>query len=200
MATATVRLPETLQALVDARLDTIDRLLLKSVPRQDRLAIVSEVESQIYELLQERGGDDLSRKDVLDVLAHLDPPEAYLSDESGEDTVTKLETAPERPTPTAATNSPAYGVASGVLGVICLSMLFLIKLMYLCFIATHWVAFGVLMEGLLLVGLITVPIMGLVGLVLASFAQLRGKWAVLGFVAGIVSLLCSVAGALLFLH
>ena len=53
-----VPLSESLQALVDSRLDTIDRMLMGRVPRQDRLSIVREVEAQVFDLLQERDGED----------------------------------------------------------------------------------------------------------------------------------------------
>ena len=76
-----VQVPELLQALIDSRLDTIDRMLLGRLPRSERLEIVREVESQIFELLQERCSDEPTREDVLAVLARLDPPEAYLPEE-----------------------------------------------------------------------------------------------------------------------
>ena len=82
MATITsVQVPELLQTLIDSRLDTIDRMLLGRLPRAERLEIVREVESQIFELLQERISDEPTREDVLAVLARLDPPEAYLPEE-----------------------------------------------------------------------------------------------------------------------
>ena len=62
-------LTEALQALVDARLDTIDRMLLGKVDRQDRLAIGREVESQIFDLLRGRDGETIGRDEVLAVLA-----------------------------------------------------------------------------------------------------------------------------------
>ena len=80
MTVATAPISDSLQTLVDSRLDTIDRMLLGRVSRQDRLAIVREVESQIHELLYDRGSDELTREDVLAVLARLDPPEAYIPD------------------------------------------------------------------------------------------------------------------------
>src|SRR5262249_3020983 len=85
MTVASVQLSESLQALVDARLDTIDRMRLGRVPRQDRLAIVKEVETQVFEQLCERDADraQLGREDVLAVLARMDPPEAYIPDEAG---------------------------------------------------------------------------------------------------------------------
>ena len=86
MTVATTQLSESLQVLVDARLDTIDRMLLGRVPRADRLAIVRDLETQIFELLQERDRDagELGRDDVLAVLSSLDPPEAYLPEETDE--------------------------------------------------------------------------------------------------------------------
>src|SRR3954451_12809710 len=78
---ASVRVPESLQTLIDSRLDTIDRMLLGRLPRAERLEVVREVESQIFELLQERCSDEPTREDVLAVLARLDPPEAYLPEE-----------------------------------------------------------------------------------------------------------------------
>ena len=41
---------EACQSLIDARLDTIDRMLIGQVPRSDRTAIIGEIESQIHEL------------------------------------------------------------------------------------------------------------------------------------------------------
>src|SRR3954451_22516486 len=81
-ADGSIQVPESLQALIDSRLDTIDRMLLGRVPRGERLEIVREVESQIFEHLQERaGGGELLRDDVLDALRRLDPPEAYMAED-----------------------------------------------------------------------------------------------------------------------
>ncbi len=82
MMVATAQISESLQMLIDSRLDTIDRMLLGRLSRQDRMAIVREVESQIHELIQASEGDELTREDVLAVLARLDPPEAYLPNET----------------------------------------------------------------------------------------------------------------------
>ena len=49
--TASTQVPGTVQALIDCRLDTIDRMLLGRLPRSDRMEVVQEVESQIFELL-----------------------------------------------------------------------------------------------------------------------------------------------------
>ena len=84
MSVATTELSRSTQHLIDSRLDTIDRMLLGRVSRQERLEIVREVEAQIFEQLHERGADEFSREDVLAVLGRLDPPEAYLPEEEGD--------------------------------------------------------------------------------------------------------------------
>lgn len=76
-----IELAKPLQALIDARLDTIDRMLLGQIPRPDRLSILNEVESQIEELLAERDAASLTRDDIIEVLRQLDPPEAFVPEE-----------------------------------------------------------------------------------------------------------------------
>ncbi len=80
-------LSEVCQSLIDARLDTIDRMLMGRAPRSDRTAIVGEIESQIHELLSGYDPETISREDVLDVLRRLDPPEAYLTNEEDHENV-----------------------------------------------------------------------------------------------------------------
>lgn len=78
MMTEATRLESTLQAMVDDRLDAIDRVLLESgMSRSERRGIAEEVEAQIYELLGRRAAGEPTRADVLAVLESLDPPEAY---------------------------------------------------------------------------------------------------------------------------
>ena len=74
----TTDLTPELRALVDARLDAIDAALRHvQMPYFERSHIVGEVEAQIFELLGRREGTP-AREDVLQVLASLDPPEAYI--------------------------------------------------------------------------------------------------------------------------
>ena len=82
-------LSEVCQSLIDARLDTIDRMLLGYVPRSDRTAIVGEIESQIHELLAGYDSESITREDVLDVLRRLDPPEAYLTNEDNSENLNR---------------------------------------------------------------------------------------------------------------
>lgn len=70
-----------LRSLIDARLESIDRILaIAQIGWSERRSIVGEVETQIYELLARRSQLP-TREDVLAVLAELDPPEAYLPEE-----------------------------------------------------------------------------------------------------------------------
>src|SRR5271163_235967 len=116
MTVATAPISDSLQMLVDSRLDTIDRMLLGRLSRQDRLAIVREVESQIHELLQVRDNGELTRDDVLAVLARLDPPEAYIPDENETIAAPARGMLPSRSTPTAARADQRAARASGILG------------------------------------------------------------------------------------
>src|SRR4051812_37924107 len=129
MSTITsVRVPESLQTLIDSRLDTIDRMLLGRLPRGERLEVVREVESQVFEHLQERaGGEELSREDVLDALRRLDPPEAYLPEEFGAEASQRVRVAASRPAmslspagPIAARPRTQVGLAGGILGIVTL--------------------------------------------------------------------------------
>ena len=70
-------LAPSLQRLIDARLDSIDRALLSTdSSRAERRQIVAAIEDQIQELIT-RLGNDPTREDILKILASLDPPEAY---------------------------------------------------------------------------------------------------------------------------
>lgn len=70
-----------LRNLIDARLDAIDRSLIRAqVAWSDRRSIVGEVETQVFELLARRSPTP-TQEDVLAILASLDPPEAYIPEE-----------------------------------------------------------------------------------------------------------------------
>ncbi len=77
----TIDLAPSLQRLIDARLDTIERTLMSNgAPRSDRKQIVAAIEDQLLEMLSRIEGGEPTREDVLKVLAALDPPEAFLED------------------------------------------------------------------------------------------------------------------------
>jgi hypothetical protein len=82
MMTARTDLEAPLRALVDDRLDAIERVLLRAgVSRGERRSIVEAVENQIHEMLARRTTGEPTRDDVLAVLASLDPPEQYAPEE-----------------------------------------------------------------------------------------------------------------------
>jgi hypothetical protein len=190
MMVATVRISESLQLLIDSRLDTIDRMLLGRLSRQDRQAIVREVESQIHELIQASDADELTREDVLAVLARLDPPEAYLPDETEGEPVSVHRTIPVRAQRPVVNGDPRVGRASGILGVVAIALLLLLPVSY--FIA---VAAGS-NELLFVLGggtLVLVFVAAAVGLVLGVVSRNSGVWAVVGIVTSVLAPLLSLA-------
>jgi hypothetical protein len=74
-----VDMPVALRQMIDARLDNIERALMtQQMGRGDRHQILSAIEDQILEMLDLSAGEEPTRDDVLNILAKLDPPEAYL--------------------------------------------------------------------------------------------------------------------------
>ena len=183
MAIVSGQLAESLQALVDARLDTIDRMLVGRVPRSDRAAIVREVESQIFELLQGRDSDDLDRDDVLAVLGRLDPPEAYLPDEEG-----RVDRAvPRVPTgPAASRRTPRAAKAGGVLGIVAVVFMLLIPVSYVAAEMRGSMAVFVILGGGSALGAAAAA---LTALMLSAYAAFKGPWALAGAITGGLALL-----------
>jgi hypothetical protein len=190
MMVATVRISESLQILIDSRLDTIDRMLLGRLSRQDRLAIVREVESQIHELIQNTDAEELTRENVLAVLAQLDPPEAYLPDETAGEPVSVHRTIPVRAQRPIVNGDLRIGRASGILGMVAIALLLLLPVSYL--IA---VAFGSELVLFVLGGgtLVLVFVAAAVGLVLGVVSRKTGIWAVVGIVTSVLAPLLSLA-------
>jgi hypothetical protein len=190
MTVATAQLSESLQTLIDSRLDTIDRMLLGRLSRQDRLAIVREVESQIEELLHERNPEELTREDVLAVLARLDPPEAYIPDELDEPRVARPRAVPMRTSTRAAVGESRTGRASGILGISAVGLVLLLPVIYM-------IALGLGSEAVLLIlGGLTILLMvigGIVGATLGIRARTSGTWAIVGIVTSVLALLLAVA-------
>jgi hypothetical protein len=205
---ATERISGTLRGLIDSRLDTIDRMLLGRFPRAERLEVVREVESQIYDLLGERaeqGGEALTREDVLAVLGRLDPPEAYLPDEANEDaSAARVMETPfgdrRRPVPVHPAGANAAGgrlaPTSGVLGIIALVFL-LMQFPLVVALANHFRESVLLVLGGWYAITIIVLVLGTLAIVLAVRAGLRRLWAVAGLVLGILDVFGSVGMAVL---
>ena len=186
MMVAEDTLPETLQSLVDARLDTIDRMLLGRVPRADRTAIVREVEAQIHELLAERPSGEVDRDQVLSALARLDPPEAYLpeDDGSGGPTIVRRPTPP-RPVGLTQDPGPRMDRIGGIMGLVALSLGLLSALIVgLAFLIDNdWLLLLAVGTGLFTIG------SAVVGLTLSACCRFVGGWAVIGLVTSLIAVL-----------
>ena len=181
-------LTEALQGLVNARLDTIDRMLLGRVNRHDRLAIVREVESQVFDLLQRHDGGPLDRDDVLAVLRGSTRPRLICrrKGSTAEARPARISTILRAVTPSRDARSGRIDLASGVLGIISTLILFL------------GLSIGIATQGLVIyfgsigLGLI----LGLLAIIFAARARLRSAWAIVGLINGIVAMLASIAGGL----
>jgi hypothetical protein len=203
-STGAQAMPEALRALIDARLDTIERMLLGRVARPDRLAIVRDVEGQIHEMIAGRceGDSAPDRDDVLAVLADLDPPEAYLPEEGegahpGQGRLRVRLVAPPRepaaPGPQArAAVNPRFGLWSGILGLVALGMVFAVPLVYLIAVIMES-EFILFVVGALVLGIML--IVSVVAIVLAFVARLRDSWAIVGLVAGLLGLFVGLGGS-----
>jgi hypothetical protein len=190
MTVATAQISESVQTLIDSRLDTIERMLLGRASRQDRLAIVREVESQIHELLQASDGDELTREDVLAVLARLDPPEAYIPEEIDGDRVSLHRTISARERQSGPAASYKIGRAAGFLGVSALALLLLLPVEYLIADALNSeVAAEILLIGTLLLMFIA----GVLGLTFGIIERKSSPSALVGIVTSSLALVLSVA-------
>jgi hypothetical protein len=190
MTVATAQISESLQVLIDSRLDTIERMLLGRLSRQDRLAIVREVESQIHELLQERDTEELTREDVLGVLARLDPPEAYLPEETAGRPRSVAATVPARVSQRAPKTNDKLGRASGLLGLGSAGLLLLLPVCWLVAVALNSeVVLFVLGGGTIVLVLIAT----IVGLVLGIVARKSGTWAIVGIVTSALAQVLALA-------
>ena len=187
----------SLQTMVDARLDAIDRALLGRVSRQERLNVVGEVEGRIHELLHDRCGPGVepSRDDVLAVLARLDPPEAYLLD-GDDDEPRAVRTASRAPAPAVAWAIPdpgRFAWYSGILGLASLGAGLLMPLAYLIavFLNSELLLLAAIFGG----GLFMV-LGGLASIFLAILSRLSNGWAIVGAVTGGLSCIFGVAGVI----
>lgn len=199
MTVATLTLTEAAKALIDSRLDTIDRMLLGRVPRADRLAIVKDVEAQIHEHLQESDLDEIDRESALAVLARLDPPEAYLPEEGELEPVeSRITVAPRSPRHGRPRKEPMIGKAGGIVGIVALVSVLLCPVAYLLAIFLENLVVMLIGSGL---AFLLSFIGGIVGLVLAACARPLGSWSVTGMVTGGIALLGSlcVGGFILLL-
>ena len=201
MSVATTELSRSTQHLIDSRLDTIDRMLLGRVSRQERLEIVREVEAQIFEQLHERGAEEPTRDDVLAVLGRLDPPEAYLPEEEGD----LGPVSPRRSSiPRAVRIEPSVGgsprgaKASGIVGLAALVLILLggPLVFGLCVLMQSEVALFMLGGGDLALSFVG----GVLAIALAFYARFQHPWAIVGLMSGILSIVaCCVMPPILLI-
>ena len=186
-----IYLSESLQSLIDSRLDTIDRMLLGRAARAERLAIVREVESQIHELLGERESEELSREDVLAVLARLDPPEAFLVESfESEGRMPVRGVSYQQPDRSTRRDIKGAARASGMLGMAALSLLLLVPVSYLLAILFESSDTPVILTAA--TASICMLVCGVVGIVTGVYARKSGVWALIGIATSVLALLFSV--------
>lgn len=176
-----------LQALIDARLDTIDRMLLGRVPRADRTAITREVETQIHDLLAERGSGEVDRDLVLSALARLDPPEAYLAEQTAGDPAEIRRPAPPRPISHLQVIPSRAGQVSGVVGLSAIGFDLFAAFLLACGLMSDSEAavFGFLgLAGL-------ACLLGMVAVGVSLFARVASNWAIIGLTTGLIAMLVS---------
>ena len=185
MSRSSLAAPE--QELIDARLDTIERMLMGRVPRSDRVTIVEEVESQIYELMGERDPHSMTSEDVLDILRRLDPPEAYLTNDI-EESERVRPIAGIRRSKSSANHRPSLGSEGrigGITGICAFGLMLLAPLLW-------FLALSFQSEGLLLIGLGGMTLIGIVvsfvGLILSIRCCRQGALPVFGIVGSALAL------------
>ncbi len=171
-------------------------MLLGRLPRSERVEIVREVESQIFELLGERNSDELTREDVLAVLGRLDPPEAYLPDEAGSEPLPRRGVATALPRQPLRERDPWAGRVSGILGITMFVMLLMLYPLLIVLSGEFNGSGAAVMVVWFGVALVTF-VGSIIGLVFAVQARVRGGWAVAGLVTSIISLLLSLAAGVL---
>ena len=184
-----MHLSESLQRLIDSRLDTIDRMLLGRVARGERMAIVRDVESQVHELLGEHETDDLTRDDVLAVLARLDPPEAFLPEDFEGDQRAPVKTPASNPARSLHLGHQRVAHASGMLG---LGALCSIVVLLLTGVVAEAFGLAILFYSIGTVSGVSVFICSPLGLALGIYSRKSGVWAFVGIVTSILALLLAV--------
>jgi hypothetical protein len=184
-----IHLSVALQNLIDGRLDTIDRMLLGRVARSERMAIVRDVESQVHELLAERETDELTREDVLAVLARLDPPEAYLPEDFAGDQPPTVRQPVTQPAPLARHGNHRVARTSSILGFSALGSVVVLLVSYAVAAALNSYIPLALGGAVSAISLLTCSPLGIA---LGIYSRRSGVWAFVGIVTSVLALLLSV--------
>ncbi len=190
----------TARALIDARLETVERALFGRISRAERLDIVGEIESRIDELLHERCGHgaEPSREDVLAVLSKLDPPEAYLDFEADE--VIRPSGFERKGQPVRSDRISAEGrlarlsLISGICGIVALMAALMTPVLF-------FVGFQ-MDSALLLFGgcgfcALTSLMAGTAALIFAGLSRFESPWSIAGLVLGVISVMLALLGTLI---
>jgi len=192
----------TARALIDARLETVERALFGRISRAERMDIVGEIESRIDELLRERcgPGNEPVREDVLAVLARLDPPEAYLDFESGEEV---RQPGFERSVRHAGSESVPedkrlrkHAFVSGICGIVGLLAALAAPMAF--FLAVQLESTLVFLGGGMFC-LVTSLVAGTSALIFAGLSRVKTSWAITGLVLGVISEMLVLIGMLVML-
>ncbi len=193
---------EDAQALIDARLDTIERMLAGQTTRSDRLAIVREVESQIYDLLAERQADETDRDAVLAALGRLDPPEAYQTSVAEGRTADVRPRSPRPPMSSPTVAPPVHSTLakfSAVLGFTGLVTYYLLVPRYYHEVrirpGTHHLGLILVLAPLLA----TVYVQSGAAIACAAYARFGNRWALAGLSLGVITAICCAVGPLLLM-
>ena len=182
------------RALIDARLESVERALFGRLSRAERLDIVGEIESRIDELLIEQctSGCEPTREDILAVLTRLDPPEAYLDFESVEETSQPALEKSVRPVITKNVSNDERLRKISILSTICGLASFFATILSTAFI---YAAFERQSEAAFIAASVIFIFMQPVvasALFFAGMSQLRNIWSIAGLLLGVSTLFLSV--------
>ena len=178
---------EVNQSLIDSRLDTIDRALNGRMPRRERLAIVREVEGQIHEMLGQRRLNTLEPGNILDVLARLDPPEAYLAQSSGEPNSSLGYPASPMTYHQSPTRGSGSALASGVLGILAMTVVMVTLFLVIIRVMDSEIWTYCVFLGLEL-------LLAILAVLFGVRARLQETWSVVGLVTGILGFMIFMLG------
>ena len=178
-------------------------MLLGQVSRTDRVAIVRDVEAQIYDHLAERNPHDTDRDAVIAALGRLDPPEAYLPDEAA--LVPRVAPAAPgsrvRTTPRLVAAQPAppvgagVGKVSGILGIVSIGLLLGAGILLTMAIKSHAAVSDPIAYAFIGFTVLTL-IDAFLAIVLAAYTRFQKPWSIVGLTTGIIALLSSMTGLL----
>src|SRR5262249_31345966 len=143
-----------------------------------------------HELLVEHQTDEPSREDVLAVLGRLDPPEAYLPEESSIESITPRSGQIRQVVRSVHERNSGVSRASALLGLGALVSALLL-------IPAGWmiaIAFQSLILVFVLCGgaILTMLVSGVLGIVLGSFARKSGTWALVGIVTSVLAMVFAI--------